>query len=73
MVMQSAAKIHPRPLSESCRRLDMSDACDKQPPANGELHKVEGFDLSFFKWISFPFLFVIKDEIWIRQEISNAV
>ncbi|XVF56174.1 hypothetical protein PTKIN_Ptkin06aG0096400 [Pterospermum kingtungense] len=41
MVMHSAAKIHSRPPSESCRRLDMSAACEKQPPAIGEIHKLE--------------------------------
>ncbi|XWS59100.1 hypothetical protein CRYUN_Cryun08bG0093000 [Craigia yunnanensis] len=40
MVMHSATKIHSRASSESCRRLDMSAACDEQPPANGE-HKLE--------------------------------
>ncbi|XP_022747453.1 kinesin-like protein KIN-14L isoform X2 [Durio zibethinus] len=41
MVMHSATKIRPGASSESCRRLDMSAACDKQPPANGEIHKLE--------------------------------
>ncbi|XVE61113.1 hypothetical protein DITRI_Ditri06bG0013700 [Diplodiscus trichospermus] len=41
MVMHSATKIHSRASSESCRRLDMSAACEKQQPANGEIHKLE--------------------------------
>ncbi|GMI64778.1 hypothetical protein like AT3G10310 [Hibiscus trionum] len=41
MVMHSSTKIHLRASSESCRQLDMSAACAKQPPANGEIHKIE--------------------------------
>ncbi|KAL4313281.1 hypothetical protein GQ457_01G013160 [Hibiscus cannabinus] len=44
MVMHSSTKIHSLASSESCRRLDMSAACDKQPPSDGENHKLEGFD-----------------------------
>ncbi|XVF07198.1 hypothetical protein REPUB_Repub06bG0117900 [Reevesia pubescens] len=41
MVMHFATNINSRASSESCRRLDMSAACDKQPPVNGEIHKLE--------------------------------
>ncbi|GMJ02366.1 hypothetical protein like AT3G10310 [Hibiscus trionum] len=41
MVMHSSTKILSRASSESCRRLDMSAACDKQPPSNGKIHKLE--------------------------------
>ncbi|KAK8594154.1 hypothetical protein V6N13_125963 [Hibiscus sabdariffa] len=41
MVMHSSTKIHSLASSESCRRLDMSAACDKQPPSDGENHKLE--------------------------------
>ncbi|XP_039023045.1 kinesin-like protein KIN-14L isoform X1 [Hibiscus syriacus] len=39
--MHSSTKIHSLASSESCRRLDMSAACDKQPPAHGENDKLE--------------------------------
>ncbi|EOY09185.1 Kinesin heavy chain, putative isoform 3 [Theobroma cacao] len=42
MVMHSATKIHSRSSSESCRRLEMSAICDKQPTSNGEIQKLEG-------------------------------
>ncbi|XWS43120.1 hypothetical protein CRYUN_Cryun16bG0074800 [Craigia yunnanensis] len=48
MVMHSATKIHSRASSESCRRLDMSAACDKQPPANGKIHKLEDTIVKLF-------------------------
>ncbi|KAB2046165.1 hypothetical protein ES319_D01G213900v1 [Gossypium barbadense] len=41
MVMHSSTKINSRASSESCRRLDMPAACDKRPPANGEVYKLE--------------------------------
>ncbi|OMO71404.1 hypothetical protein CCACVL1_18234 [Corchorus capsularis] len=41
MVMHSATKMQSRALSESCRRLDLSSACDKQPTANGETNKLQ--------------------------------
>ncbi|KAK8705365.1 hypothetical protein V6N13_048968 [Hibiscus sabdariffa] len=41
MVMHSSTKIHLQASSESCRRLDMSAACDNQQPANGEIYKIE--------------------------------
>ncbi|KAE8734380.1 Kinesin heavy chain, putative isoform 4 [Hibiscus syriacus] len=41
IVMHSSAKIHSLASSESCRRLDMSAAGDKQPPAHDENHKLE--------------------------------
>ncbi|KAE8683607.1 putative glycosyltransferase [Hibiscus syriacus] len=41
IVMHSSTKIHSLASSESCRRLDMSAACDKQPPAHGENDKLE--------------------------------
>ncbi|KAL4271882.1 hypothetical protein GQ457_13G011040 [Hibiscus cannabinus] len=41
MAMHSSTKIHLQPSSESCRRLDMSAACDNRQPANGEIHKIE--------------------------------
>lgn len=44
MVMHSSTKINSRASSESCRRLDMPAACDKRPPANGEVYKLEGSD-----------------------------
>lgn len=44
MVMYSSTKINSRASSESCRRLDMSAACDKRPHANGEVCKLEGSD-----------------------------
>ncbi|XVE95920.1 hypothetical protein REPUB_Repub02eG0176700 [Reevesia pubescens] len=41
MVMHSATKINSGASSDSCRRLDMSAGCDKQPPADGEIRKIE--------------------------------
>ncbi|KAK9026549.1 hypothetical protein V6N11_039386 [Hibiscus sabdariffa] len=41
MAMHSSTKIHLQASSESCRRLDMSAACDNRQPANGEIHKIE--------------------------------
>ncbi|MBA0642855.1 hypothetical protein Goklo_027192 [Gossypium klotzschianum] len=41
MVMHSSTKINSRASSESCGRLDMPAACDKRPPANGEVYKLE--------------------------------
>lgn len=46
LVLHSASRMHPRPLStvslDSCRRLDMSAMCEKQPPVGSKNAELEG-------------------------------
>ncbi|KAJ6700022.1 KINESIN-LIKE PROTEIN KIN-14L [Salix purpurea] len=42
MVIHSATRNNSQPISsDSCRRLDMSAACEKEPPSNSQLKKIE--------------------------------
>ncbi|KAH7511832.1 hypothetical protein FEM48_Zijuj12G0024300 [Ziziphus jujuba var. spinosa] len=41
LVMHSANRMHSRPSSDSCKRLDMSVSCERQPPLEGENQKLE--------------------------------
>lgn len=47
LVMNSANRVHSKASalapSESCRHLDMSAACERQPPAEGANQKLEGY------------------------------
>lgn len=43
LVMHSANRMHSRPSPDSCRRLDMTVQCEREPPFEGENQKLEGF------------------------------
>lgn len=48
MVIHSAIRNNSQPISsDSCRRLDMSAACEKEPPTGSEFKKIEGISSLF--------------------------
>ncbi|TQD69102.1 hypothetical protein C1H46_045365 [Malus baccata] len=60
LVMVSANRLHSRAStvvpSDSCRHLDMSAVCERQPPVEGDNQKVEGFiDFSFLRTLYMEF------------------